>query len=81
MQLRFTQHARERMLERNVTEDEVHATVAMSESAKNTPQRSRRFERILGDKTLRVWVVWPPQAKDRFLVKTVAWKGEDNGWD
>lgn len=72
---RLTQHARRRMEERHVTEDQVNRVILKPDSAVPDPdKRSYRLERGLSEGTLKVWVKepWPPT--DRIVVKSVAWK-------
>lgn len=75
--LRFTRHLRERMALRGVTEAQVRATVADPDATRDTPQQSREFRKSFGDRTLKVWVVWPPSGGS-MVVKSTAWKGESD---
>jgi len=79
--MRFSSHARDRMLQRNVTEDEVRDTISKPNATMDTPRKSRLFTKDFNERTLKVWVTWPPTRKNVYLVKSVAWSGEyDDGW-
>lgn len=80
MRFRLTQHARRRMQQRSVTEDQVRATLLSPDlTYEDTPQGSRAFHKDLGHGVLKVWVVWPPNSDDNWIVKSTAWKGVDDG--
>jgi len=82
MQVKFSAHARDRMLQRNVTEDEVRDTIAKPDNEETTPKNSKLLTKNLDRRTLKVWITWPPARKNTYLVKSVAWSGEDdNGWN
>lgn len=78
--IRITRHAHQRMVQRDVSEDEVLGVVNGPPSlvSHDLEVGSYRLERGLDRGRLKVWVVppWPPTyAHDVVIVKSVAWKG------
>jgi len=72
--LRYTNHARERMSERGVTEAQVASALARSDRHEKDPvENSVRFERDFSGRTLKVWMAepWPPTSEA--VVKSTAW--------
>jgi len=76
----ITQHCKARMLARNITEVEIYDTISAPTRTWDTPQGSRCFERDFSGRTLKVWIKWPPKPKNLYIVKSAAWKGEEDGW-
>lgn len=77
MQYVITYHARLRMRQRGVDEESIRATLTGPDEQRETPEKvSMCFLKSFGDRTLKVWVVWPPKEAGHFLVKSAAWKGE-----
>lgn len=73
LSVRYTNHARERMRERLVSEAEIETVLAgPARSVEDPANRSVRLERDFGDRTLKVWVAspWPSVS---VVVKTTAW--------
>lgn len=72
----YTSHARRRMVERRVREQDVQVTLDHPDEVCDTPDNSCRYTRTMTDgRTLKVWTVRREQAS-RVLVKSVAWRGE-----
>lgn len=70
----YTTHAKERMVLRGISQDDVEETLAAPHRVEQVPREgSVRFEREEANRLLKVWVVadpWPPQ--DKVVVKTTA---------
>ena len=76
MNLRFTQHVRERMRERDITEADVRSALANHFSSDDTPKNSVRYigPGLVGA-DLKVWIVQPGLSASPAIVKSAAWKG------
>lgn len=69
----FTKHAKERMLERSVSFEQLEAVIASPEAERACPKEgSIRLERNIDGRRLRVWVASPWPAAQA-LVITTAW--------
>ena len=70
----YTRHVRERMQQRNVTREQVEATLADPARLTHDPvEGSHRFEKAFGDEIVKVWVSdeeWPPRTK--VVIKSTA---------
>lgn len=70
----YTTHAKERMVLRGISQEDVEMTLAAPHRVEPVPrEESVRFEREEGNRLLKVWVVadpWPPE--DKVVVKTTA---------
>lgn len=74
----YSAHARRRMHQRGVSEQDVQVTLAHPDEVCETPENSFRYTRTMADgRTLKVWTVRPEQPS-RVVVKSVAWKGEQD---
>ena len=76
--VRYTNHARERMAERGVSEQQIVTT--LNRPDRHEPDRvenSVRVERDFDGRTLKVWVAesWPPRGEA--VVKSTAWHYHD----
>lgn len=72
----FSHHARHRMAQRKISEDEVDQVLLAPDRAEPDPdEQSVRLEKQLPNGVLKVWVVapWPPPG-GRIIVKSAAWK-------
>lgn len=71
----YTDHAKERMLQRQVRQHQIEQVIAKPD--RQTPDRdngSVRLERLLDGRTLKVWVVAEPwQTAKAAKVKSTAW--------
>jgi hypothetical protein len=84
----LTKHARDRMAEREVTAAEVEHVLQHHGLSVPTPERSIRLEGTFPTgRTLKVWIVAVDSAdgrrplldaRGRVIVKSVAWRGEDD---
>ena len=67
------------MAQRGVTEAQVERVLASPSVTMATPKNSIRYEGTFPDgRTLKVWVVDNDDQTARKVVKSVAWKGEDD---
>jgi len=64
------------MRERGIQFEHVSATLIHPIQAHDTPQGSREFWGKIGDRVLKVWVVWPPENEDVYVVKSAAWRDD-----
>ncbi len=78
MRLGYLRHARERMTERGVTEDDILHALAHHHDRRSTPKNSIRYIGPgLDGRELKVWVKLPDHnPSDDKVVKSVAWKDE-----
>ncbi|MGI5188437.1 DUF4258 domain-containing protein [Promicromonospora sp. CA-289599] len=77
MGARLTKHCRDRMAQRGVDEESIRATLDGPDRKVPDPgEGSMLFLKAFGDRTLKVWVVWPPRNPKAMIVKSTAWKGE-----
>lgn len=78
MILRYGRHAAERMAQRGVTEGDISHALSHVFSSWPTEQNSLEYQGAgLNGRTLKVWVM-PRRADAPYVVKSVAWKGEDD---
>ena len=79
MIIRPSRHARDQMLDREITEEQIRETISSPTYVdQNTKARpGRRFHRRFGDRLLRVVARQRPSS-DVYDIVTVIWKGEDD---
>lgn len=76
--VRYSRHARQRMQQRGVREQDVEIALSHPDEVCQTPENSNRYMRTMTNgRTLKVWVALPEVGENR-VVKSVAWKGEDD---
>lgn len=67
------------MRTRGVTLDEIEQVLRSPSVTMRTPESSIQYEGTFpSGRTLKVWVVANENPKGRKVVKSVAWKGEDD---
>lgn len=72
--VRFTRHARARMILRDVAEADVLATIAKPDRViRDQIENSVRLEADHGDRSLKVWVAEPWPSSIETIVKSTAW--------
>ncbi|WP_350309909.1 DUF4258 domain-containing protein [Brevibacterium sp. H-BE7] len=78
MQLNITKHARDRFVDRGVTDEDVENAMLHYHTTYPTPKPSVCFEGpgLNGD-TLRIWCPPDEAGPEEFTIKSVAWKGVD----
>lgn len=76
--IKYSGHARRRMAQRGVREQDVEITLLHPDEMCQTPEPSTRYMRTMLDgRTLKVWTNPDPE-EDPLFVRSVAWKGEDD---
>jgi hypothetical protein len=76
MQLSFSGHARRRMAERGVTQQEAEQAVAMAQLTRPADDGGTCYEYRWPDgRMLKVWLA-PPDGAGRRAVKSTAWRDE-----
>jgi len=72
VEVRITHHARQRMIERKVSEDEVEVVLAQPEISRIDPSNSSVvYAKTLAGRRVSVATVFPGKATDPVVVKTV----------
>ena len=70
----YTSHARARMAQRVISEEQVELVLDKAENWHDDPdEQSVRLIKHIGGRLLKVWVVAPWPQGDRAVVKSVAW--------
>lgn len=78
MKITYTLHARRRMKQRGVREQDVEIILLLPDDMCQTPEPSVRYMRTMTDgRTLKVWTV-PPDSDTSRIVKSATWKDEDD---
>lgn len=72
--VRYTNHARQRMLERGVAEDQIESVLARPARVdRDVEENSVRLEGDFDGRVLKVWVAEPWPGHDEIVVKSTAW--------
>lgn len=78
MAIRYGAHARMRMRERGISEEDVAFVLQNPADFRDDPDKgSVRLTATVGGRVLKVWVVAPWPDGDRVFVKSTAWKDEE----
>lgn len=79
MNIVYTSHLKMRMRQRDIRQVDVEVTLSAPDSVCHTPKKSLKHERTMVDgRTLKVWTVYPQEDPEVWVVKSAAWKGENN---
>ena len=68
MQAIYTNHARKRMAQRGITEEDIEAALADPQITYSDPDGNRRFVRWFGDRRVQVVIV---DNREPYIIKTV----------
>ncbi len=75
MNIRLTDHVRERMAQRTIYEWQLRLALNSPVSVTQTPDDSLCYLGVVGGQLLKVWVVDPTPADGTLIIKSAAWKG------